>query len=56
MLSILSNIETIIGLLVSTLSLLYNFLSHGENQYKVKDNIKFIGQTLIQNALALIIT
>lgn len=27
-----------------------------ENQYKVKDNIKFIGQTLIQNALALIIT
>lgn len=56
MLSILSNIATIIGLLVSTLSLLYNFLSHGENQYKVKDNIKFIGQTLIQNALALIIT
>ncbi|HDF1508936.1 TPA: hypothetical protein PDE71_002874, partial [Staphylococcus aureus] len=32
------------------------FLSHGENQYKVKDNIKFIGQTLIQNASALIIT
>ena len=56
MLSILSNIATIIGLLVGILSLLYNFLSHGENQYKVKDNIKFIGQTLIQNASALIIT
>lgn len=56
MLSILSNIATIIGLLVGILSLLYNFLSHGENQYKVKDNIKFIGQTLIQNALVLIIT
>jgi len=53
MLSILSNIATIIGLVVGILSLLYNFLSHDDNQYKVKDNIKFIGRTLIQNALAL---
>lgn len=56
MLSILSNIATIIGLLVGIMSLLYNFLSYSENPYKVKDNIKFIGQTLIQNASALIIT
>lgn len=56
MLSILNNIATIIGLVVGILSLLYNFLSHDDNQYKVKGNIKFIGRTLIQNALALSIT
>lgn len=53
MLGIFSNIATIIGLIVSTLTLLYNFLSHDDNHYKVKDNIKIIGRTLIQNALAL---
>lgn len=53
MLGIFSNIATIIGLVVAILSLLYNFLSHDDNQYKVKDNIKFIGRTLIQNTLAL---
>ncbi|HAP2020526.1 TPA: hypothetical protein ISB64_004681 [Escherichia coli] len=53
MLGIFSNIATIIGLVVGILSLLYNFSSQDANQYKVKDNIKIIGRTLIQNALVL---
>lgn len=53
MLGIFSNIATIIGLVVAILSLLYNFLSHDDNHYKVKDNIKIIGRTLMKNALAL---
>lgn len=53
MLGIFSNIATIIGLIVSILSLLYNFLSQDVNQYKIKDNINFIRQTLMQNVLAL---
>ncbi|SUM68226.1 Uncharacterised protein [Staphylococcus saprophyticus] len=36
MLGIFSNIATIIGLVVAILSLLYNFLSHDDNHYKVK--------------------
>ena len=53
MLGIFSNIATIIGLVVGILYLLYNFSSQDANQYKVKDNIKIIGRTLIQNALVL---
>lgn len=53
MLGIFSNIATIIGLVVAILSLLYNFLSHDDNHYKIKDNIKIIGRTLMKNTLAL---
>jgi hypothetical protein len=53
MLGIFSDIATIIGPVIAILSLSYSFLSQDDNQYKVKDNIKVIGRTLIQNALAL---